>query len=158
MRKSNILTQSFPFCSRYLKLHATRSRSVRPGAARSATSGRETTKAESIKAQADDSAREPKKKLGKPGSARRGAELRFGAGVAKRPLSAGVAGWAHVSFPQRKQAGIRSCRRRSRGKGGAAEGGTTHSPERKERKTPMKPSAPFMSERGAFAPTGDHVS
>lgn len=47
------------------------------------------------------------------------------------------------------EAGICSCRRE-----------TTHSPKRKERNTPMKPSAPFMSEKmnkGAFFPTDDHV-
>lgn len=47
------------------------------------------------------------------------------------------------------EAGICSCTRQ-----------TTHSPERKERNTPMKPSAPFMSEKmnkGAFSPTDDHV-
>ncbi len=47
------------------------------------------------------------------------------------------------------EADIYSCRRE-----------TTHSPERKERNTPMKPSAPFMSEKmnkGAFSPTDDHV-
>lgn len=37
---------------------------------------------------------------------------------------------------------------------------TTHSPKRKEKNNPMKPSAPFMSEKmnkGVFSPAYNHV-